>query len=175
MIVVDFDRDLDLDLAHARTLAHAHDLDLALFLALARNFVRDFALVRKLARDFTLALTLARATKQFNSEFAHQLEQLRRQLPDLKNPEAFRALWKEQDNTWIANLRAAMVEHRNIGHNWQFTEIQREKLRQYYMANLLLMECLNSDCYVTKTTRQAIEETLLLPISKLEPLPESAD
>ena len=58
-----------------------------------------------------------------------------------------------------------MVEQRNIGHNWQFSREQIEKLSQYYEANQLLVDCLNSDCYVTRSVREKIEDTLLLPIS----------
>jgi len=72
-------------------------------------------------------------------------------------------------------LRGIMIEHRNIGHDWQFSEAQREKLQQYYDANQLLVECLNSDCYVTQATRQYIEDTLLLPFSEIEkyPIPDA--
>ncbi|WP_407657729.1 NACHT C-terminal helical domain 2-containing protein [Leptolyngbya ectocarpi] len=31
-----------------------------------------------------------------------------------------------------------------------------------------MVDCLNSDCYVTKPTRQEIEDTLLLPMSEIE-------
>ncbi len=40
-----------------------------------------------------------------------------------------------------------------------------------YEANKLLVGCLNSDCYVTKATRQYIEDTLLLPLSEIEKYP----
>jgi hypothetical protein len=57
-----------------------------------------------------------------------------------------------------------MIEQRNIGHDWQFTQPQLELLSQYYSANQLLVDCLNSDCYVSREVRQEIEDTLLLPI-----------
>lgn len=56
-----------------------------------------------------------------------------------------------------------LIEHRNIGHDWQFTDKQREKLKQYYEATKFLVECLKSDCYVRRETRKEIEESLLLP------------
>jgi hypothetical protein len=52
----------------------------------------------------------------------------------------------------------------------QFTDAQKALLQQYYDANLLLVECLNSDCYVSRSVREEIEATLLLPISELEKL-----
>jgi predicted NACHT family NTPase len=61
-----------------------------------------------------------------------------------------------------------MIEYRNIGHDWQFSDEQKERLQQYYDANKLLVDCLNSDCYVSREVRLEIEETLLLPIAEIE-------
>ncbi len=55
----------------------------------------------------------------------------------------------------------------HIGHDWQFSEEQKELLRQYHGANKLLVDCLNSDCYISRTVREEIENTLLLPISSI--------
>lgn len=77
--------------------------------------------------------------------------------------------------SWIKNLRQVMIDHRNIGHDWQFTPAQTEKLQQYFEANQLVVDCLNSDCYVTKAMRQEILSTLLLPMSELEELPNLAN
>jgi predicted NACHT family NTPase len=52
--------------------------------------------------------------------------------------------------------------------NWQFTHEEEELLQQYYYANTLLVDCLNSDCYVSQEVRQEIEETLLLPVAEIE-------
>jgi predicted NACHT family NTPase len=73
-----------------------------------------------------------------------------------------------QGRNWTAQLRAILVEHRNIGHDWQFTNAQEQLLQQYCDANRLLIKCLNSDCYVSREVRQEIEETLLLPMSEVE-------
>jgi len=61
-----------------------------------------------------------------------------------------------------------MIKHRNIGHDWQFSVQQKEVLREYYDANLLLVECLNSDCDVTPAVLQEIGETLLLPSAEIQ-------
>lgn len=57
-----------------------------------------------------------------------------------------------------------MIEYHNIGHDWQFSNTQVSLLQQYYDANKLLVDCLNSDCYVSQSVRQEIEDTLLLTI-----------
>jgi predicted NACHT family NTPase len=71
----------------------------------------------------------------------------------------------------IDDLLAAdekLQQYRNIGHDWQFNDTQKQLLQQYYDANKLLVDCLNSDCYVSREVRQEIEETLLLPIAAIE-------
>ncbi|NJL21044.1 MAG: hypothetical protein HC895_09850 [Leptolyngbyaceae cyanobacterium SM1_3_5] len=61
-----------------------------------------------------------------------------------------------------------MVKHRNIGHNWEFSDAQKKLLQQYYDANLLLVNCLSSECDVSLAVREEIEETLLLPIAEIK-------
>ncbi|BAY28833.1 NACHT domain family protein [Nostoc carneum NIES-2107] len=61
-----------------------------------------------------------------------------------------------------------LIQHRNIGHEWQFNNTQKELLKEYYYANQLLVDCLNSDCYISRNIRQEIEDTLLLPMSELK-------
>jgi len=101
-------------------------------------------------------------------ELSIKLENLKSQMPNIRDIQAFRIWWKAEGDSWTENLRKAMIDHRNIGHDWQFTKAQTEKLEQYFYANKLLVDCLNSDCYVTKATRQEILSTLLLPINELE-------
>jgi hypothetical protein len=111
-------------------------------------------------------------------KFQFAIAELKTQLPDV--PESsmiindfwirrvFIHWWTINSPAWTAKLRAVMIEYRNIGHDWQFSEEQKEKLQQYYDANKLLVDCLNSDCYVSWEVRQEIEETLLLPIAEIE-------
>ncbi|MEM6433374.1 MAG: NACHT domain-containing NTPase [Cyanobacteria bacterium P01_D01_bin.115] len=151
-----FDRDRDFDLTFDRDLARALDFDLALDLAL------DFALDRALDRDRAVQ------SAKDDPELRLKLDALKAQLPDYQNRDVFVQWWIEQGKDWIEQLRQVIVEHRNIGHDWQLTETQKVTLQQYYDANKLLVDCLNSDCYVTKATRQYIEDTLLLPMSEIE-------
>ncbi|MEP0832097.1 NACHT domain-containing NTPase [Microcoleus sp. AS-A8] len=75
---------------------------------------------------------------------------------------------QEEFINWVNKMRKVMIEYRNIGHDWQFSDEQKERLQQYYDANKLLVDCLNSDCYVSRAVRQEIEETLLLPIAEIQ-------
>jgi predicted NACHT family NTPase len=64
----------------------------------------------------------------------------------------------------VEQLRAALIQHRNICFDWQFSEFQQKLLQIYYDSNQFLLECLNSDCYVSREVREEIELTLLLPV-----------
>ena len=146
-------RDLALDLARARA------LDLALALALALDL--DLDLARALDLDLDLDLDL---------EFQRKLKELRDRLPDKSLSRGDRQRWWETNGeSWTTELRAVMIKYRNIGHDWQFTpDEQKQLLQQYHDANKLLVDCLNSDCYVSREVRQEIEDTLLLPITEVE-------
>jgi predicted NACHT family NTPase len=98
-----------------------------------------------------------------------KLQSLANQLPNTSgaNHEKW---WKINEEQWIEDLGHVMLEHRNIGHDWQFTAAQKALLQQYYDANLLLVECLNSDCYVSRSVREEIEATLLLPMEEIDKL-----
>ncbi|MFB2917765.1 NACHT domain-containing protein [Aerosakkonema funiforme] len=94
------------------------------------------------------------------------LQELKNILP---NPDAdlwiFKQWWEVNSQAWIEQLKAVIVKHRNICHDWHFSKQQKKLLQDYYNANKLLVECLNSDCYVSREVRQEIEDTLLLPIA----------
>jgi predicted NACHT family NTPase len=97
------------------------------------------------------------------------LQELKEQLPDLDSNEwRFRQWWEANGQVWAEQLRAILIDYRNIGHDWQFSDEQKNLLKQYYDANKLLVDCLNSDCYVSREVRSQIEETLLLPIAEIE-------
>jgi predicted NACHT family NTPase len=51
----------------------------------------------------------------------------------------------------------------NIESHWDFSPEQQKVLEQYYYANQLLIDCLNSNCEVTVAVRQEIEGTLFFP------------
>ncbi|NEQ85538.1 MAG: hypothetical protein F6K26_37155 [Moorea sp. SIO2I5] len=76
---------------------------------------------------------------------------------------------------WIKELRTMMIKHQNIGHYWHFNQQQKELLKQYYDANVLLVSCLKSDCYVSREVRQEIEDTLLLELIYKENLKKVGD
>lgn len=97
------------------------------------------------------------------------LQDLKDQLPDPeKNFTAFKEWWKTHGKSWSETLRETMIKCRNIGHDWQFNSAQIELFQQYLEANFLLINCLNGNCYVSRSVRAEIEDTLLLPIAEIE-------
>jgi predicted NACHT family NTPase len=122
---------------------------------------------RDLDRDRALdrALDLDR-----DPELKRELQQVFDRLPDTssKNQNNFKKWWQTNGSQWQEDLRQIMIKYRNIGHDWQFTDQQKQLLQQYYDANLLLVECLNSDCYVSRSVREEIEGTILLLIEEIE-------
>ncbi|MHC0064581.1 NACHT C-terminal helical domain 2-containing protein [Nostoc sp. UIC 10890] len=112
----------------------------------------------------------------FQSKFKTELQLLRDELNEaipeweylFEKLEGFGEWWQENSQAWTEQLIALMIEHRNIGHNWHFSDRQAKLLQQYYNSNKLLVNCLNSDCNISDKVRQGIEHNLLLPISKLE-------
>ncbi len=157
------DRTLELDRTLTRALTFARGCDPAFAHAY------PFALYTFYACDHALAFEpeLKHDTKR--SPLGESLQQLQAQLPDVDDEEEkLKQWWQNNGQAWAEKLRSVMIEHRNIGHNWQFNYQQQQALEQYNNANQLLIDCLNSDCYVSRKARQEIEDTLLLPTSEIE-------
>jgi predicted NACHT family NTPase len=164
--------DLDFDLALALDLNLNSDigrdlfnLDLDLDLKLVRDFNPDLNLdlhrfrARELQRAFNRTL---------DSDLKRKLQLLKSQLPNREaNTQSRQHWWEANGQVWTEELRVVMIKHRNVGHDWQFNELQRASLRQYNDANKLLVDCLNRSCNVTPAVRSHIEETLLLPTEML--------
>ncbi|MBD1891035.1 NACHT domain-containing NTPase [Coleofasciculus sp. FACHB-SPT9] len=148
--------------AHAleNNLALDNNLLLALEFGISASFSPNNALDLYLKDILNFELT---------SELKQALQQLKNELPDPdQEDKQFQKLWEANGKLWGDKLRAVIIKHRNIGHDREFGELQQELLTQYYDANKLLVECLNSDCYVSCEVRQEIEDTLLLPIAEIE-------
>jgi predicted NACHT family NTPase len=158
--------ELALDRSLERTLDRTRTLEFALERALDRALVLalDHAIERAPDRALDRALT-----RTLEPELRQALQHLKEQLPQRDGgKEILKQWWQVSGLVWTEQLRAALIEHRNICHDWQFSEQQEKVLTQYYDANKLLVDCLNSSCNVTPAVRSQIEETLLLPIAEIE-------
>ncbi|MBE9162069.1 NACHT domain-containing NTPase [Tychonema sp. LEGE 06208] len=104
------------------------------------------------------------------------IQELLEQLPDPKSDkEIFEKWWQGNGLAWSKLLRQMMILYRDLGHDWQFSEQQKSLLKNYYDANKLLVDCLNSGCNVSPAVRQEIEETMLLPIAHIEKTRQKCD
>jgi predicted NACHT family NTPase len=90
------------------------------------------------------------------------------------NIERCKEWWQTKGSEWAKRLRRAAA-YRDIHlfgymtyHDELLAENQRGKLYQYYEANRLLVDCLNSPSDVSPEVRSHIEDTLLLPIAEIE-------
>ena len=160
------DLDFDLDVCLNRALDFDLDLNLnrALDCALNLSFNLNFNLDLNLNRALDCALNLS---LDLDPELKKALQLFRNQLPRRDNKTKFKQWWHTNGQAWTEQLRVVMIEYRNIGHKRQFSHNQKKLLNQYYDANKLLVDCLNSDCYVSREVRQEIEDTLLLPIAQI--------
>ncbi|MBD2770654.1 NACHT domain-containing protein [Iningainema tapete] len=151
------DRNQDFDSAFDRNQYQGFTSTLDLYLHLASTLDRDL----NLALSFVFYFDQDRAFyRDLSPELKQSLLRLKRKHPK-QSTQADKQWWQENGQAWTEQLRAVMIEHRNIGHDWQFTNAQKELLKQYYDANKLLVDCLNSDCYVSREVRQKIDDSLL--------------
>jgi predicted NACHT family NTPase len=156
--------DLHLDLGGARVhlleLAGNHADVLNLDLTLTRNLVRARALVRGL--HYNLAFDC-----RFELELGQALKELKKQLLDPDSDEKiFKQWWQVNGVAWYRQLKAVMIKYRKMGYDWQFSEQQKEWLKQYYEANKLLMECLSSNSY----KNLGVVSPRIVPLRRIEEL-----
>ncbi|WP_224096158.1 NACHT C-terminal helical domain 2-containing protein [Nostoc sp. MS1] len=138
------DHTLVLDRALARTLALAcilsqhSDRDHTHFFNFTHDLTHD--LIRAL--ECLLDHTLIEHTRSFDRFFRHALaftldpklqltlQELQQQLPNLspENLERSKQWWQNNGRYWTEELRTAITQHHNIGHDWQFNDEQKKTL-----------------------------------------------
>jgi predicted NACHT family NTPase len=163
------DGDLDGDLGLDRDLEVAHDIAFDLINLLDLDSDRDFTHDHAHALDCVLA-SAHDCALDIGPKLKEQLQQLCEVLPDSseENIPNLQAWWKSNGEEWVNKLRKIAIKYRNIGHDWQFTEEQSQKLLQYHKVNKLLIDCLKSECRISRSVREEIEETLFLPLEAIE-------
>ncbi|MDJ0662441.1 MAG: NACHT domain-containing NTPase [Crocosphaera sp.] len=155
--------DFDLDLNYAVS------IDPELYYSLNTEFSIDLNRSIPFGFDGDLYYYLSAAIDNcLDQKLKEILEQLQQQLPDSdEDKEKKKKWWHKNGETWRKDLREAMIKYRNIGHEWEFNNKQIELLNQYLTANQLLVDCLNTECYISREVRKEIENTLFLPFADL--------
>lgn len=108
-----------------------------------------------------IAIKYALESKQLHQEIRNILENLYYKDVQPENDEL-----DEEKLKYLADeSRSLAKKSRQIGsHFWQFNDDEKKLLKNYYEANLLLVECLNTDCLINPKVRKEILDTLILPI-----------
>ncbi|MDV2991453.1 MAG: hypothetical protein N4J56_001107 [Chroococcidiopsis sp. SAG 2025] len=159
-----FELSRTLEVNFNRTLEPSLALDLALdrTLLLPESIHRVSEPERMIERVLNRAIFRARNSEP---ELARELQKMKPQLSNLgRNKQQFQQWWQVNGKAWTEQLKQRVRLKRNIGHNWQFSQQQKQILKQYYDANLLLAKCLTTSLFVSREVREKIEHTLLLPL-----------
>ncbi|MBU7582733.1 MAG: NACHT domain-containing protein [Nostoc sp. TH1S01] len=83
------------------------------------------------------------------------------------NEKSLNNFWRENGKSVLEKLREVFIKSRQIGYDWQFSDIQKEKLEEYYSLNKLLLDCL-SQSEIDLDKKKTIEAELLLPNTEIE-------
>jgi len=75
-------------------------------------------------------------------------------------------LLKETNSRYLRELGSFVIEFRDFSHGWELSQSQKGKLQTYVYANNLLVDCLNSDSYITRCVREEIETMMLRFVRK---------
>jgi predicted NACHT family NTPase len=141
-------------------------IDLALDLALTHALSVSLTINADIFSQRLFALSLALDLEHLLAEqpsLQTSLRLLKNQLPSPKQSrESLKMWWQTHGESWIRKLRTLIIGSRHIGHSWQFNPQEWQDLQQYWSANQLLLECLNSASNVTPNVRESIEKSLLL-------------
>jgi hypothetical protein len=133
---------------------------------IARIFNRAFSLSCFQDIYFLLAVSLG---LKLAPNLIEVIQYFQNQLLDIEsNEERFEKWWQANNEVVIKKLKSTFTNPEHLVCHWQFNEQQQKLLLQYYDANKLLVDCLNSCSNVTPEVRSHIEETLLLPIALIE-------
>ncbi|WP_315788813.1 NACHT domain-containing protein [Fischerella sp. JS2] len=99
-------------------------------------------------------------------EFQKSLQNLKKQIPYPDDPKKWMQREDKTIKQWLHDLRSLIIRYRKICYQDELNDQQCELIWNYYDANTLMVDCLNSDCYISRQVRQEIEDSLLLPISE---------
>ncbi|MEH1892997.1 MAG: NACHT domain-containing NTPase [Nostoc sp.] len=105
--------------------------------SLSVKFSYKPAVVRAFYLDLDLDLS---RSLDLDPELKNLLQKLREQLPSRQDRQEYQKWWLANGKAWCEELRLVMIKYPNIGHDWQFSNEQKELLQQYYDANKLLVD-----------------------------------
>ncbi len=125
------------------------DPALMLDLTLARVLARALGISSDLSFDRSFGLARELGLNEFASKLAA-----------LPIPTDQSTIAKRQK--FVDNLRALIIKYRDVGYEWDLTQIQQERLADYFDATRLLQDCLEL-AFMPPDEKKAMLESLYLP------------
>lgn len=147
------DKALERDLQMKFEIELNFDLTLALDLDRALGFASKVNINSELTESHTDAIDMARKLEL--TELANDLSAL-----TIPNDKATAIERKK----FVDKLRSIMTKHRDIGHDWNLSEIQQEQLTNYLNSTNLLIDCLKL-AFMPPDEKRAVLESLYLPLA----------
>jgi predicted NACHT family NTPase len=140
--------------------------DLALDMALIHGLTVSLGITADIFLARFSALSLALDLKHLlvnEPDLLTSLQELKNQLPSpSQGTEVLKLWWRTNGKIWTEALRTLMINTRQIGHNWQFSQQDLHDIQQYWDANKLLLDCLKSAVDVSPGLCSSLETTLFL-------------
>lgn len=148
-----------LKLAPELEIANSIEFDLKLARTRARNLDIDLSQSKKLDIDFIRALALSLFIDLALVIFPQSNKSLKKLKAQKDNLEEDHEALKN----WSKTKAQTLLQPSLIQKFSESYQSQSTLLKEFYDANKLLIDCLNSDCYVTRSIRERVIGNLLLP------------
>jgi energy-coupling factor transporter ATP-binding protein EcfA2 len=82
----------------------------------------------------------------------------------------FDTWWKSDGKSWTEQFNYFFTQQPKIIPNFGLTSRQLDRLKQYFISNEFLLECMNTDCVISINVRQEITNNLFIPIGEIDVL-----
>lgn len=187
MTIIDsvFDITVRLEIALGKTPESAFGLDLEFIVTVERflkyvnflknnstqvwnQFIHDHNIDGYLAYNIDENFNHIEVFRETDNSLEENTQKHRNEIPSpYHNKEQFKNWWKDRGIKWFNELIFLTIDSIKISENWRDIIRNKELIKQYYNANKLLVECLNSSA-VSLDVRQEIEDTLFLSVNEIE-------
>ena len=89
--------------------------------------------------------------------------------PDDNKPR-FDTWWQSDGKSWTEQFNFFFTQQPKIIPNFGLTSGQLDRLKQYFISNEFLLECMNTNCIISRNVRQEIINNLFIPIGEIDVL-----
>ena len=144
-----------------------------------QSFVLDsqlseaYYLPRKLRYNSKFAITIAKTNNNILKFYFDNnwLDILKKPIPNPDdNQPLFDTWWKSNGKSWTQQLNYFFAQQLKTIPNFNLTSDQLALLKQYFISNEFLLECMNTNCVIDRKIRQEIKNNLFLPMCEIDVL-----